>query len=90
MLLLYAGVVDLVLQFGLESILIYTAALLKKRIVVYASSLDSLLKTCRFIIEFQTTDSMLLAPVSFLMVLRVYKSPHIIRWLVVLSPSLLC
>ena len=47
MLLLYAGVVDLVLQFGLESILIYTAALLKKRIVVYASSLDSLLKTCR-------------------------------------------
>jgi hypothetical protein len=38
---------DLVQQFGVESILIYTAALLKKRIVVYAASLDSLLKTCR-------------------------------------------
>ena len=41
-------VAGLVQQFGLESILIYTAALLKKRIVVYASSLDSLLKTCRY------------------------------------------
>ncbi|CAI8050713.1 DENN domain-containing protein 10 [Geodia barretti] len=39
----------LVQQFGLESILIYTAAVLKKRIVVYASSLDSLLRTCRTI-----------------------------------------
>ena len=40
-------VAGLVQQFGLESILIYTAAVLKKRIVVYASSLDSLLRTCR-------------------------------------------
>lgn len=40
---------DLVQQFGVESILIYTAALLKKKIAVYAASLDSLLKTCRTI-----------------------------------------
>lgn len=39
----------LVQQYGLESILIYTAILLKKRIVVYASSLESLLRTCRTI-----------------------------------------
>lgn len=40
-------VTGLVQQYGLESILIYTAILLKKRIVVYASSLESLLRTCR-------------------------------------------
>lgn len=34
-------------QFGVESILIYTAILLKKRIVVYAATLDALLKACR-------------------------------------------
>jgi hypothetical protein len=35
-------------QFGIESILIYNALLLKKRVAVYASSVDTLLKTCRF------------------------------------------
>ena len=38
---------ELVQQFGVESILIFTAVLLKKKIAVYAASLDSLLKACR-------------------------------------------
>ena len=39
---------DVVQQFGIESILIYNALLLKKRVAVYASSVNTLLKTCRF------------------------------------------
>lgn len=38
---------EVVQLFGVESILIFNALLLKKRVVVYAPTLDSLLKTCR-------------------------------------------
>jgi hypothetical protein len=38
---------DVVSLFGIESILIYNALLLKKRVAVYASSLDTVLKFTR-------------------------------------------
>lgn len=38
---------DLVREFGVETILIYNALLLKKKVVVYASSIESLLTVCR-------------------------------------------
>ena len=38
---------DLVREFGVETILIYNALLLKKKVVVYASSVESLLTICR-------------------------------------------
>ncbi len=38
---------DLVREFGVETILIYNALLLKKKVVVYASSTESLLTVCR-------------------------------------------
>ncbi len=38
---------DLVEHFGIESILIYTALLLKKRVVVYAPGLDTVMRVCR-------------------------------------------
>lgn len=41
-------VVELIKLFGLETILIYTALLLKKRIVVYHHSLEALLKVSSF------------------------------------------
>jgi hypothetical protein len=41
-------VVELIKMFGLETILIYTALLLKKRIVVYHHSLEALLKVSFF------------------------------------------
>ena len=38
---------DVVEQFGIESILIYNALLLKKKVAVYAANVETLLKTCR-------------------------------------------
>lgn len=38
---------DVVSVFGIESILIYNALLLKKRVAVYASSLETVLKFSR-------------------------------------------
>ncbi len=38
---------DLVQQFGIESILIYNALLLKKRVVVYSPNLDAVMRICR-------------------------------------------
>jgi hypothetical protein len=43
-------VVELIKMFGLATILIYTALLLKKRIVVYHHSLEALLKVSLFFI----------------------------------------
>jgi len=40
----FVFIVELIKMFGLETILIYTALLLKKRIVVYHHSLEALLK----------------------------------------------
>lgn len=44
----FVFVVELIKMFGLETILIYTALLLKKRIVVYHHSLEALLKVSFF------------------------------------------
>lgn len=41
---MFVFVAELIKMFGLETILIYTALLLKKRIVVYHHSLEALLK----------------------------------------------
>ena len=41
------SVVDVVGVFGIESILIYNALLLKKKVAVYASSLDTVLRFTR-------------------------------------------
>ncbi len=38
---------DVINLFGIESILIYNALLLKKKVAVYASSLDTVLKFSR-------------------------------------------
>lgn len=46
-LLLYSKVKDIVQMFGLETILIYTAILLKKRVVVYHPMVDVLANVCR-------------------------------------------
>lgn len=40
---------DLVREFGVETILIYNALLLKKKVVVYAASIESLLTVCRWV-----------------------------------------
>ena len=48
---------DVVQQFGIESILIYNALLLKKRVAVYASSVETLLTTCRFALATNVTQS---------------------------------
>jgi len=44
----FVFVVELIKMFGLETILIYTGLLLKKRIVVYHHSLEALLKVRSF------------------------------------------
>jgi hypothetical protein len=44
----FVFIVELIKLFGLETILIYTALLLKKRIVVYHHSLEALLKVSSF------------------------------------------
>lgn len=38
---------EVVEQFGIESILIFNALLLKKKVVVYAPSLETVLRVCR-------------------------------------------
>ena len=50
---------EVVEQFGIESILIFNALLLKKKVVVYAPSLETVLRVCRYVsvissVEFAT------------------------------------
>ena len=40
---------EVVEQFGIESILIFNALLLKKKVVVYAPSLETVLRVCRWV-----------------------------------------